>query len=54
MSGNMFGEFRERDAGDVDAERGGRFGFCGVERGVQRNRGVRGDGDGGDRGDGDV
>ena len=54
MSGNVFGEFRERDAGDVDAERGGEFDVRGVERGVQRNRGVRGDGDGGDGGDGDV
>ena len=54
LSGNLFGEFRERDAGDVDAKCGGRFGFCGLGRGLHWNRGVRGDGDGGDRGDGDV
>ena len=54
MSGDLLGGIRERHAGDVDAERVGWFGVRGLERGVQRNRGVRGDHDGGEGGHRDV
>ena len=54
MSGGVFGEFCEWDAGDVDGDGVRGLGVCGLEWGLQWNRGLCGDGDGGDVGDGDV